>query len=486
MNASPSTPGIPAGRFPWRTLAFIGLIYLVTASGRSSNADVELMLAQSRAFMAGQIHLLPDAAGGRGSPGLEGFLYCHYGIGASLFWVPFLGAGRLLAHLVGRLPVNAWEELMVSFSPALVAVAVLAVLARIWIHSGTPDRRVRSGLWLFGLGTLLWPYSKLIGSDLLMALFLMAGIATADRNPGPGGRILAGLFWAAAFLTRKQMISVLPCLILWTAWLGWRGSAGAAESHAPRFRQALKAGTQALIPILGAVAFKLWWNRARFGGWLVEPYPGSDNWTVPTVAEFAGRLSGQLVDGGRGQLWFNGFGLMVALLALTTWWRRRRSTLLVAVGCGLSTWLFFGLMAFWPGGVSFGPRLQLLLTPLCAIAWAYLPVSLSLARRILLGAALGVTLLVGLPGVFVDPVAIEKHREWILEPGRPQWLAGWGEMRAVFGLGRPKMVPGLDPSAYTLEKHPTFQNPDLWWWHAAKVLRRPPAADTAPNATPSP
>ena len=80
MSPPQSTPGTSPGRFPWRTLALIGLIYLATVSGRSSNSDVELMLAQSRAFLAGQVHLLPGAADGRGSPGLEGFLYCHYGI----------------------------------------------------------------------------------------------------------------------------------------------------------------------------------------------------------------------------------------------------------------------------------------------------------------------------------------------------------------------------------------------------------------------
>jgi hypothetical protein len=485
MSPSWSAPAASPGRFPGRTLALIGLVYLATASGRSGNADVELMLSQSRAFLAGQVHLLPGAADGRGGVGVGGFLYCHYGIGAPLYWIPFLLAGRLLAATVGVLSVNGWEEFAVGFSPALVALGVLSVLARLWIDAGAPDRRVRAGLWLFGLGSLLWPYSKLIGSDLLMALLLLAGIAAGSRAPSFRGAFLSGLCWAAAFLTRKQLVSLLPCLLLWTVWRGWQGTPDEGAAEKGRLRSAVRNGVAASIPILASILFKLWWNRVRFGGWLTEPYPGSDDWTVPTAHEFAGRLAGQLLDGGRGQLWYNGIGITVAVLAARTWWRRGRDTLLVVAGCCLSTWLFFGLMSFWPGGVSFGPRLQLLLTPLCAVAWAYLPDPLDLARKRLLATALAVTLVVVVPGVFVDPVAVDKHQEWILGMGRPQWLAGWGEMRAVLGFGRPKLPPGLPGSAYTLENHPPFQNPDLWWCHAAKLLRHRSRPDPSTNAVPA-
>lgn len=61
MSPSRSAPEASPGRLPWRTLALIGLVYLVTASGRSGNADVELMLSQSRAFLAGQVHQIGRA-----------------------------------------------------------------------------------------------------------------------------------------------------------------------------------------------------------------------------------------------------------------------------------------------------------------------------------------------------------------------------------------------------------------------------------------
>jgi hypothetical protein len=75
------------------------------------------------------------------------------------------------------------------------------------------------------------------------------------------------------------------------------------------------------------------------------------------------------------------------------------------------------------------------------------------------------------PGVFVDPLSIDKHHEWLWNRRGPMFLAGWAEMRAVFGYGRPRLPEGLRASAYTLETHPPLQRPDLWWIHAAAVAK---------------
>lgn len=471
---STKTQGPDVSRMPWKTLLAILLVYLLGAAGRSGNADVELMLAQSRAFLAGQVHLLPGAADGRGPEGVGGFHYSHFGIVCPLLWTPFLIVGRVLAAVIGRLPQNAWEEFVVSFSPAFVAAGTLALLARFWLDAGTSQKRTRVGLWIFGIASMLWPYSKIICSDLVMAFLILAGVLLAKRNTCVRGPMLAGLMWGLAFLTRKQLVTVLPALLAWIGWLAWDRSAGDARSERIKtvlLRTAITSGV-----FLVAVMFKLWWNHVRFGDWRSEPYPGSDGWVMPTASEYLSRVGGQLFNSGRGQIWFNAVVFAVALVSLKEWWRRGRDTLLLFLACSAGTIAFFALMTFWGGGISFGPRLQLLIVPLGALGWAYLPETLGAGRRLMIVSGAIVSLIAVTPGVFVDPVSIDKHHELLWNRRGSMIFAGWAEMRAVFGLGRPKLPEGLPSSAYLLETHPPFQHPDLWWVHAATMLRpKPPA-----------
>lgn len=479
-TASTTASARDGQRLPWKTLAAILFIYFLGAAGRSGNADVELMLAQGRALLAGQIHLLPGAADGRGPEGLGGFHYSHFGIVCSVWWMPFLFVGRILASTIGRLPAQAWEEFVVSFSPALVVAGTLALLARLWLDAGASQKRVRAGLWIFGFASMLWPYSKLICSDLPMAFLILAGVVLAKRNTCLRGPALAGLMWGLAFLTRKQLVTILPVLLAWIAWLSWERSTG--DEKKDRIKNAILRLGIATGVFLIAVAFKLWWNRARFGSWTAEPYPGSEDIALPTTAEYVGRIFGQMFSSGRGQAWFNAVVLAVTAAALGEWWRRGRDTLLLFLGGFAGTLAFFALMPFWGGGISFGPRLQLLIVPLGAIGWGYLPAALDGGRRMLIAAGIVISLIAVTPGVFVDPVSIDKHHELLWHRRGPVVLVGWAEMRAVFGLGRPKLPDGLPASDYLLETHPPFQHPDVWWIHAATMLRpRPPAQTGAPG-----
>jgi hypothetical protein len=322
-------------------VAVLFLVYCAGASGRNGGVDASVVLAQSRAFLDGRISLHPGAVGGLGAEGLDGLKYSHFGVGCSLLWIPFILVGRLLGSVFGRLPIQQWEDFVVSFSPAFVACATLLLLARAWLDAGASAARVRAGIWLFGFASMLWPYSKLLGSDLVMAALILAGVVVARGTPALRGVALAGLFWGLAFLTRKQLVSVTPALFGWIAWLGWERARAAGKTSGLR-SAAVHLGT-ATAGYLPAVGLKLAWNRVRFGGWLVEPYPGSEGWVPPTGQEYLARVAGQLFDTGRGQVWFNAILVAVFLSAARRWWRHGRDTLLLFLACSVGTVAFFAL-----------------------------------------------------------------------------------------------------------------------------------------------
>jgi hypothetical protein len=358
---------------PWGPVAVLFLVYCAGASGRNGGVDASIVLAQSRAFLDGRISLHPEAVGGLGAEGLGGLKYSHFGVGCSVFWIPFLLVGRLLSAVFGHFSTPQWEDFVVGFSPAFVSCGTLLLLARAWLDAGASAARVRAGVWLFGFASMLWPYSKLLGSDLVMAALILAGVVAARRTVALRGAALAGLFWGLAFLTRKQLVSITPALFAWIALLGWTRLRTGGRAQGLR-GAAAHSGT-ALATFMIAVALKLGWNRARFGGWMLEPYPGSEGWVMPSASEYLARVTGQLFDTGRGQVWYNAIILAVLLASARRWWRHGRDTLLLFLSCFVGTVAFFALFDFWHGGISLGPRLQLLVLPLGAIGWAYLPTS---------------------------------------------------------------------------------------------------------------
>jgi hypothetical protein len=471
-------------RIPWLTLTLILGLHLLGASGRSSNADVELMLGQARGFLAGHIHLPEGAADSRGSVGVGGHLYSHFGAVAPILWTPFLAVGRGLAHVVGRMPLNAWEEFTVSFAPALTLAAVLAGLARWWLDAGVSMTRVKAGLWVFGFASLLWPYSKLLGSDLIMALFLLLGMLAWRRHRSSRDALLAGVLWGLAYLTRKQFVTLIPWFTLWVAWE--TTTENAFKAALSRWRTAVEKLFAVMLGFLPAIGLKLVWNKARFGGWLDEPYPGAEKAFSLTWKDWVDRVIEELLEERRGHVYFN--ILLIVLLGLVTshWWRRERSTCALVYVCGGVTIAFLALFDFWSGGTSFGPRLALFMVPLVALGWAWLPERLPRWQAIVLALGIAANAMTVTPGVVCDPLAIDKRAQWQTHPRAPGFIPGWREIFTVTTGRRPPLPPGLDPSAYTLETHAPWQVPDFWWVHAWQVLRRSANSNAQPAASPAP
>jgi hypothetical protein len=230
--------------------------------------------------------------------------------------------------------------------------------------------------------------------------------------------------------------------------------------------------------VLAAVAgfapgllLQLAWNHIRYGHPLSDPTPNAEQVTLPDWQQFRERLFGQLLSSGRGMALFHLAPAVVICLAFREWWRRAHDLVVLWIGCTAATLLFFTLFDFWHGGTSYGPRYTLALLALGATAWGHLPERPTPAARTALAAAAVAGFLTMVPGVLVDPVCIDMHHQWLMEYRRPWLAAGWAEVRAVTTGTRPKLPPGLPASAYTLETHPQFQVPDLWWCHLVHRLR---------------
>ena len=108
--------------------------YVLTVSGRVGNQDVEVTLSMSRAMVEGRVEFPEKMAGS--VRGRDGIRTSPYGVGHSLYLVPYLEAGRAAAKVVPKLPVAMWEEFVVSFSNVPVIAGLMAYLVAAWRRMG--------------------------------------------------------------------------------------------------------------------------------------------------------------------------------------------------------------------------------------------------------------------------------------------------------------------------------------------------------------
>jgi hypothetical protein len=158
------------------------------------------------------------------------------------------------------------------------------------------------------------------------------------------------------------------------------------------------------LPVILTVLFDLWYDRLRFGSSLNTGY----------TTEGTGLFSGNLATSLPALLASPGLGLLVYAPALLVgvagiWWfvirERRVAALLAAVA--LVNLLFYGLWSGWIGGLAWGPRFLLPITPLLLIPAAEVFSrwrQLGLVAKAAIRAAALLSSLFQLAGVLIDYV----------------------------------------------------------------------------------
>ncbi len=461
MTAEQTDDGRRTARWPWRTLFAIWLVYLLTAQGRVGVEDAASMLNLSRSLLSGSISV-PD--GPLTVSGADGRIYCHYGPLTSVWWMPFVLAGRGLHALGAPLAVEGCEKFTVSFASGAISVACLGYLCWYWVERGVPSRRMRAGLWLWGIATCLWPYSRLPGSDLIMGLAVLAAVVHFElRREQARHLCLVGLWLGLAVLSRKQAQTIVPIVGLWMVWRC------RDEAHAPRRASGglaqvgwMAAGTAG--PLLAQLAY----NQARYGNPLIEKYAQAGLHPL-TLGLWCERIARLLSGWEHGFLVFNTVAVLVVVVAMPGRSSPGRRLLCLWWVLLVTQVAFLAVLPFWDGGVCFGSRFLVFLALMAGLLWPDAPCAGAGRPRLFFGAAAGLGVVVQLLGVLVDPLAGVRRAE--LEQGRaPNQSIGMVlESLRVLRIPGGELSPGL--AADPVMRHPAFQVPDFWWCQALQTGR---------------
>ncbi len=452
-------PGLPPiSSMPWVHLFWLALLFLATAQGRIGNADCAIMLAQTRSMMEGTL-ALPAIEGA--AEGLDGNSVSQFGVLTSVIWIPFVGLGRILHAAGAPLSRSGCEEFAVSFCGPFAMSGIMVLLCDFWRRLGAGTAHMVRGIWLMGTGSMLWTYSKLPGSDVWMAIFLMLALREWLLKRGIRSDLLTGLWLGLAVLARKQAQVISPLIALaWIVGSGWGAAPGAW------LRRAVQSGLGIAAGAAPAVAVALWYNRVRFGSLFLERYPHS----VPpsfAVGAWLDRSFGMVAGSSSGLVWYA--TPMIALFGITLLPMARRSRfLLVVVLMLIVTQIgFLALFPFWHGGIAAGPRLLLFAAPLMAIFYALLPSGSPRGWSRLAWTAYSLGLFVTLPCILTDPLPVQSRLE-VDHPGGNLLVSRLQESAVVLGLtDRPASHAGRAELI-----HPPFQVPDVWWCQVLRELRQ--------------
>jgi len=371
----------------WGVFLFFACLYALSLGRGFYSSDGEVMFHTAAALASrGALELPPDPALPQIVAGRSGRFYSKYEPGLPLLAVPLYAAGDRLAAInaAHRTQVAATAVLLLPVLAGAGTITALYRLARRWAGGG---RAVTVAL-AAGLATPLWPYSRMLFAEAVLACALAASVALVLSGPPRTRRLAgAGAIFGLGVLARASLaIYALPL-----AWLLARtGPVRDARSVGARWA----AFALGALPLAAGV---LAHNVLRFGALWRFGYAG-EGFTTPPLDGVAGLL----LSPGKSVL------LYAPPLILGGWlgprFARRQPGM---AGFLALAWIaalgFYGVWWAWHGGWCWGPRLLVPLVPLSCLPLSALPDGrrwrAAAVGLIVLGAAINAL------GVLTDPVA---------------------------------------------------------------------------------
>lgn len=362
-------------------------LYLLTAGGSLSSTDATVMFDLTQNIVERHsVALSGNLLGLEPNRGRDGRFYSQYGLGQSLYNIPFYLLGTAARDLVGR-PIGKADTIPKAVVALGNTVAAAGVVAVVWLFAFHVTGAARASFVAaasVAIASPLWPYSK-FGFSVPLATLLLVGAAyhlwRAMHIDRPQAAALAGALTGMAWLTRHEFAVVLLPFTLFVLTEGRRRGAARLPWH-----------------LLGL------WGGAAAGGALWGAY----NWIRFGSVTFVGYAPWFTGEGYPAFL-FAPAGAVVLFCPIALAWAaslvRGRFTAgeyLLLAGPIVCFYVLYGALHDWMGGRSYGPRYLVpglvLLAPALAVA---VSVSLGRFRKSVL-ALIALSSLIQLPGVLVD------------------------------------------------------------------------------------
>jgi hypothetical protein len=285
----------------------------------------------------------------QGTAGVDGHIYSKKGIGMSILLAPLYGLSVTLRGI-------GHTQLLMLFNPlvcALMGVMVMALAGR-W---GYPTEVGFFLGLLLGLGTIVWPYSQTLFQEPLIGLSLVVMIYAISGSPNIRNMLLAGSMLALAITSKLTNVLAIPLLVLYGLYR-LRESGKLQDWQASLWHMV---GLLAM-PLLALVAIA-YYNWFRFGTWTNAGYVDGERFSTPLLQGLSG-----LLFSSRESLFLFSPILIFAVIGIPLFWKRFRAEAALVFALIVLNLFIFALWYDWRGGLAWGPRFLVSLTPLLIIS----------------------------------------------------------------------------------------------------------------------
>ena len=450
---------------------FFFSVYVLTGQGSIQSADGKIMFLLTQAMVENHSVSFSEIVSLSDTPGPQ---YSKYGLGMSVLAIPFYLFGKLLSFLLGIEASLATQFTVSMINAMLTALSCLMVFR---IATERFEFTLRIGLFLalgFGLSTIAWYYSEDFMSEPATTFFLLSAVYwVTGKDRATRDLLWAGTFLALAVSCRLAALVVIPGFIFYQ-WMVW------AESAEKDIKQLVMDLLRPAIPVVAVLMLIMIYNYLRFGGPLETGYE-------KISGRFLLGFFGILFSPGKSLFLFNPLTLF-GCLAFMFFLREQRKTALLFGWLVVSHLVLFSFWHSWQGGMSWGPRLMLVVLPYLILPIGFLLREHKQAVKIPVLLALVVGILIQLPSVTVNVARYYYemsrdfgslgHDQILFSPQYSQLLGQSKQVAVVFEnlgdeLQMAQMVSlakkgerflGADVSV-VLENGLAVNAPNFWWYY---------------------
>jgi len=349
----------PLGNWGLQALLFTILFsaYMLTYKGLLTSAD-ELSLAAVTESLVTRGKFETDQLAwatwehgwmAQGTLGIDGHIYSKKGIGMPVLLVPLYVLGLAI-------PSIGHTQLLMLFNPLVCSLTSVMVMA-LAVKWGYPPAAGFSLGLLCGLATIIWPYSQTFFQEPLIGLAMIVTIYAVTGSPNTRNALLAGSMLALAMMIRLTNLLAIPLVVLYSLYR--LRETGKCQNWRAGFWHT---GSLLAMPLLAGVSMA-YYNWIRFGTWTATGYVGGERFSTPLLQG----LSGLLFSSGESLFLFSPI-LIFAIAGVPLFWQQFKAEAALIFALIVSNLFIFALWYDWRGGLAWGPRFLVPLTPLLIIS----------------------------------------------------------------------------------------------------------------------
>ena len=454
-------------------LLFFFAIYVLTGQGSIQSEEGKTLFLLTQAMVENQTLSFSDGVRLEDDSGSH---YSKYGLGASVLAIPFYLLGKLISLLLG---IEA--SLATQFTVSMIN-AVLTALScgKVFLFATERFKFSSRTAWVlamgFGLSTIAWYYSEDFMNEPATTFFLLSAVywmTDHDSERRELNLLWAGIFLALAVSCRVSTLVAVPGFILYQG-LVW------AESKEKSMQDLFSHLLRFAMPVITILTLLMIYNYSRFA----DPFATGDE-------TFRGRfwlgLFGILFSPGKSLFLFNPLTLF-GCLAWLPFLRAQRKTALLFGWLIISHLLLFSSWYSWQGGMSWGPRLMLVVLPYFVLPIGFLLREYMQAIKLPIIIALIAGVLIQLPSVTVNisryyyemsqKFGSNGHDQILFSPEHSQLIGQFKQVAVVFdnlddSLQKVQMVSlakrgeqflGADVKV-VLDNDLTVNAFNFWWYY---------------------